>query len=118
MKSAEALLKRTGPEKSYEIKAFRIVTLLTEMTRKEGFAPGFDFRDPSIESQNSRNASESKDGDEKNNQAPGIDTEGGVVKQPKGEPCTDVYEASTVEHKVDYRGEYLAFGPVIEVTIP
>jgi len=78
---------------------------LTKVSSEQSLLPGIYLWNPLIEHKQSWYTAECHDPQEEDNQLPWSDTQVGAIKSREVQPCTDIDEAGTVKHEIDYRGE-------------
>lgn len=88
------------------------------MSRKKRLAPIRDLRDPLVQHQQRRDATQDEDGNEEHDEPPGRDAQRGRVERLERQPGADVYEAGAVEEQVEDGREDLVLDLDVEVAVP
>lgn len=79
--------------------------MLTKVSSEQSLLPGIYLRNPPIKHKESWYTAEHHDPQEEDDQLPWSDTQVGAIESREVQPCTDIDEAGTVKHEIDYRGE-------------
>ena len=88
------------------------------MTGEQSLLPRIDLGYPFVQQEQWRDTPKEHDSQKDDDQAPRRDAQFGRVEHIERHPCTDIYEAATVEHEINDRREDFVFNLGIEVAVP